>query len=631
MARTTLVVLLLGLLACGVFGDLYLQAPRGSNDRLNEETQDRQNGNRLFDSENNARGGYCWGPPMSYVEGSILPIEWTAQHGCGGPHVTCTEIIQYMCVDTTGPAENQIRDGTTTTTITDNAQTYNQKNGDGTFTYGMMENYQYYQDCKTRDRNKGLFTADQNLNGNAAINTRQNPGGTRSGFECPEERDYFPYWHPTPWKDVAVLTNTLENCKFFQAESQNVKDKNYCQFTPTNTQKTVPNNEAACVAVGGKWAVEKAFGIPPPDCQLAAYSRDNHLGNAGTADETANYTWILPDAKTEPCIDANTCNCALRIRYNITTNESTGLTDEFLDAGDNKLITNNPTLPVEGGQLTLALNTAQYGRTFQDRSFIFKLAPRPQGVSANTKIYNLNVRGKRGNIVQTFPATEYDFVPSRLTVEEGDIVHYQWTGCDTNPGNNAGEGKVKTDRSNIVQIKDLDSNIPLVNVNSTIENHLFESAVLRNRMALIGQDPTKCKITNNDQDDANCAKLNAAPTPYFDGGLVKMNSTGTFAYMSTRNNNFSNRTQKGQLTVTKKKKITSSAGVVAGLIIGAVALAALSIGGLVFYGKKNPHSAVGRFVDNIRMPDFSRSSSSSATTSYAPRRVPLLNSDHGTN
>ena len=53
----------------------------------------------------------------------------------------------------------------------------------------------------------GLFTADQTLGGNTAQFTRQNANGNRRGLEVPEERDYYPYWGPTPWNDIAIMVS----------------------------------------------------------------------------------------------------------------------------------------------------------------------------------------------------------------------------------------------------------------------------------------------------------------------------------------------------------------------------------------------------------------------------------------
>ena len=50
------------LIASGLFlalnADMYMHMPRGSNNRLNEASANRDNANRLFDSQNNNRGGY---------------------------------------------------------------------------------------------------------------------------------------------------------------------------------------------------------------------------------------------------------------------------------------------------------------------------------------------------------------------------------------------------------------------------------------------------------------------------------------------------------------------------------------------------------------------------------------------
>ena len=67
-------------------------------------------------------------------------------------------------------------------------------------------------------------------------------------------------------------------------------------------------------------------------------------------------------------------------------------------------------------------------------------------------------------------------------------------------------------------------------------------------------------INNNNRREnhpQNCAKLNAAVKPYFDGGLMNVARKGKFAGMSTRNNNFSNRDMRMNICV--KDKLTDPA------------------------------------------------------------------------
>lgn len=612
-------------MAASVMADCYMQNPRGSNDRLNEANTNRNNDNRLFDSQNNAQGGYCWGPALSFYEGSKLTIEWTTQHSCGQQNAQCNLIIQYMCTDSNGNSSLLMRDGETTNTISPNPSPsagtsyYNYIDpATNQYYYGMHESYDYYYQCIVRQRNQGLFTADQNVGGNnGAQNTRQNAGGTVYGFECAEERDYYPYWHPSPWRDIAVLTTQTSNCGYYKSQSQNVMAKNYCWGSSQSQMNA--NNQGSCSSAGGSWLTVPAFKLPAPACVAAPFGRDNHLGN-GLNGYTQDYNWTIPKKGTPGlgCISTSSCVCALRIRYNISTSETSNWGNSMADwkvSGASSPIKTNPYIMIAstGMNLSLALNTAQYGRTFQDRSYVWKIISRPKNVYETANIWNLNVRGKRGNIVQVYPATEYDFAPTQLTVKIGDYIHFQWTGCDTNPAGNAGEGIDQTDRSNIVQILDRSYNKPLLDTGFKQYGvtPLFDSMAVRDNMAFIGQqnclslDALNTKNGNNanniDVDPQNCAKLNAAATPYFNGGLMQVNKTGTFYYMSSRNNNFSNRTQKGTIVVT----LLLPAYAIALVVIGAVAATgAGSAAAAVIYSKRNPHSRIAGFVG--KMPLLNR-------------------------
>eukprot|EP00043_Microstomoeca_roanoka_P013090 m.127830 g.127830 ORF g.127830 m.127830 type:complete len:1330 (+) comp15664_c4_seq1:258-4247(+) len=744
------VAVVVALLMATARADMYLQNMRGSNNRLDEARRDRDNANRLFDSQNNNRGGYNVGS-LNYYEGEILPIEWTNQHGCGNDYNDCQIVIQYMCSD-------NLRDGVTTRTIPDQPSNCLNNDCNTDVRYGMHEDYDYYINCKYRKRNAGLFTADRTLLGNTAIYTRQNNGGTRHGFECAEERDHYPYWHPTPWIDLVVFTNNASRCDFYRSNSENVRGRNFCKIPDAwyhhkvsrggnGRDGFIPNNPEACEALNNDdsemvvflrelnspahdrllsgvegefqgclgdlrscyennwdnttaqrcvddWHVNRTITVTElesicPDCPAGSQVHPASMGNCpvcvrdeciqdsvvsvynatlnttcpmGFANDPFNmslcvYDWcpssyndsstfqraadacrreylnatglhlvsddtgvcvrrgiierkcffdnlpkarwaqapahsdVYPHVRAPQCIESDWSRpnhlgngvggftngwnltfpsfaherCAVRIRYNITSWDYNGLdphnsgqvnstlnkdanngpahvniagshriptTDsrrpwenargylfeqnpqvQIFDFYSRRMFCTDPELtiptdatycytrfgngsinyegrapassfvcpvyytevavdPADGTykcyngtgfltptadkdfKLQLAINTAQFGRTFQDRSHRYKTSLRDQGLRKDCdNIYALNVRGKRGNIVQTFPGTEYDFTPNRLQIREGDCVHFQWTGSNTNPDHNDGQGKQGTDRSNVALLE----------------------------------------------------------------------------------------------------------------------------------------------------------------------------------
>jgi len=108
------------------------------------------------------------------------------------------------------------------------------------------------------------------------------------------------------------------------------------------------------------------------------------------------------------------------------------------------------------------------------------------------------------------------------------------------------------------------------------------------------------KKNNNNQnavqtDPSNCMKLNAA-SPYFDGGLIRMNQTGSFYYMSSRNNNFSNRGQKGILNINPLLPVWATVIVCIG---AAFFLASGGLAGAMIYAKANPDSTVAAALSRL--------------------------------
>jgi hypothetical protein len=209
---------------------------------------------------------------------------------------------------------------------------------------------------------------------------------------------------------------------------------------------------------------------------------------------------------------------------------------------------------------------------FEDRSHVFRIIPRPEEISDTLVINNIVVRGKRGNIVQTYPAVEYDFVPNRLTIQPGEAVQIQWTGSNTHDNNghsdgqegDDGQGKGGSDRSNFIQLADRKQNYAAPYEGHTLFHNAtwiwsshkrgaadnksinlsLSHATAGYYQCVVGQN---CDGHGVDRKPVVDDELDNANASY--QGNVFVPAKGTYYYTGMRNNNFSNRSQKGELHV----------------------------------------------------------------------------------
>merc|ERR1719150_3039241 len=197
---------------------------------------------------------------------------------------------------------------------------------------------------------------------------------------------------------------------------------------------------------------------------------------------------VTKNGKPEPCI--------LRLRYNMSSSDyarSLNSSANQKNARNGQAAVESPIQqdplvkigPTDSDYVQLALNTNQVARTFQDRSYLFYVKPRAAKHDATMELLNVNVRGKRGNIVQTYPAVEYDFIPNRIKLNpdqiDNTVLQFQWTGSDYNPRRGCNDAEGGPYRGDQAVGRGLNENTPGSNQNSRMDRmnlvYSFDAAV----------------------------------------------------------------------------------------------------------------------------------------------------------
>jgi hypothetical protein len=304
--------------------------------------------------------------------------------------------------------------------------------------------------------------------------------------------------------------------------------------------------------------------------------------------------------------------CVMRIRYNISSDEfdpyvvgaeANGvLNPSAATLQANGVVNISPDGTNKQTYVKVNVDAKSLSAVYEDRTHVFSIRSRPAAF-VGKNIVNLNTRGKRCNIVQCYPDVEYDFAPHDLTVAPDTLVHIQWTGSNTNNNNannddgqdgSAGEGAANTDRQNMAQVLDLAANFPIPldknqdnlwsrstcynmkgNYLSTLPNGNANQA----SAYMVKTDATGAITSRNDaatecamyimtsgqirsiaQAQASNANtfnptLDTAPPSLIGGVVMQFNGIDTtkgattYYYIGTRNNNFTNRGEKGTITV----------------------------------------------------------------------------------